>query len=251
MSDLHLLHCPLTPLPKHIEAQWVETHLDDKEKQRYQASNIANSRLQLVLSRWLVKQYMHELTGLPLPQFHFHYTEYGKPFLRSLDDTQTAMQFSLAHCNTSVAVALCHTPVGVDVENRRRNGKPWEIIGDIFNCTVADRMAELDSLDAQKAFFFKHWTAMESMVKMKGSKVALERKHFARDFALGSSASYVDAQDKHFYFIDITSDELVAVTSNAPITNATVTNFNITAEGVIKTQLDIPNGWLENSLSNR
>lgn len=243
MTRLHLLHCPLKLLPEKFEYALVQRYLDENEKARYQASNIANSRLQLVLSRRLIKQHMHELTGLPVSAFHFHYTENGKPYLASPDTGKRHMHFSLAHCHTSVAVAICDSPVGVDVENRQRNGQPWQIIGNIFNATVAERMAQLSLESHQKAFFFTHWTAMESMVKMKGSKVALERKHFALDFALPHNASYVPANDKHFYFVNVNQYERVAITCAKAASAAQIQVFDIAKGEFSKRIIAPPTAW--------
>lgn len=244
MIQIHLLHCPLFPLPTALETELVQQYLDDKEQARYHASNIASSRLQLVLSRYLIKQHMHELTGLPVNQFNFQYTDNGKPYLAPAHNAQTPTHFSLAHCNTSVCVAISNAPVGVDVENRKRNGKPWEIIADIFNPTVAQRMAKLPSEAEHKAFFFTHWTAMESMVKMKGSKVALERKQFALDFNLPHHASYVPAAGKHFYFANVNQHEIVATTCAESVSQAQILTFSITGQGFAKQSVATPELWL-------
>lgn len=253
MNQLHLLHCPLSPLTDDLEADLFNRYLDEKEKARYRAANIANSRLQLLLSRWLIKQHMHELTGLPVNQFHFHYTDNGKPFLSPElapgNNAKVPTQFSLAHCNTSVCVAISNAAVGVDVENRKRNGTPWEIIGDIFNAKVAQRMATL-TLEAQrKAFFFTHWTAMESMVKMKGSKVALERKQFALDFAIPHNASYLPTPEHHFYFANVNEHELVAITCAKPASQAQIFTFTIAEQSITKQTLATPEPWLSPSFT--
>jgi len=261
MIQLHLLHCPLSPLTDDLEAELFNRYLDEKEKARYRASNIANSRLQLLISRWLIKQHMHELTGLPVNQFHFHYTDNGKPFLspelapdlapdpETDNGAEVPTQFSLAHCNTSVCVAISNAAVGVDVENRKRNGKPWEIIGDIFNAKVAQRMATLTLEEEHKAFFFTHWTAMESMVKMKGSKVALERKQFALDFVIPHNASYLPTPEHHFYFANVNEHELVAITCAKPASQAQIFTFAITEQGITKQTLATPKPWLSPSFS--
>lgn len=243
MTRLDLLHCPLTPLSEKLEYALVQRYLDENETARYRASNIASSRLQLILSRRLIKQHMHELTGLPISEFHFHYTENGKPYLAPSVEGQKPIYFSLAHCHTSVAVAICDVPIGVDVENRQRNGQPWQIIGNIFNATVAERMAQLSLESHQKAFFFTHWTAMESMVKMKGSKVALERKHFALDFALPHNASYVSATDKHFYFVDVNQHELVAITCAKAVSAAQIQVFDVANGAFSKQIIASPPAW--------
>lgn len=208
--------------------------------ERYENTANDSSRSQLLLSRWLLKNLLSEHTGREPVAHEFLYTENGKPFVNN----PTPLHFSLAHCNTSIAIAIGDTPVGIDVENNQRKGQPWEQLHRFFNVDVGSRVEMLALEEDKKQFFFAHWTAMEAMVKMKGSKVAEERKHFARDFELKHDTQYLDTGKHHFYFTMVDEEEHVTVATRQIAEEIALDRLLIDGHELTKSPLPYPEIWL-------
>ncbi|MCY7297180.1 4'-phosphopantetheinyl transferase family protein [Alteromonas sp. a30] len=227
MTTTHLYYFPLSDLPEAFDDKSLTSVLDVRELQRFNDTLNANTRLQFVLSRWIVKHGLSRVTGLPAQAHQFSYLESGKPFI----DLPRPVHFSIAHCATSVAVAISDVSVGVDVENNQRKGAPWQQLDRFFYPDLQARMLALPE-SMHQDFFYLHWTGMESMVKMKGSKVALERRTFAQSFELPLNENYVDAGDTHFYFRLVEQHEHLAVASEKRIDKFHLERVLLTQEGI-------------------
>lgn len=239
MSILRLYYYSLDDLPEKLDESIYMPALDEKELERYDSTINSNTRLQLLLSRWLLKSLLSESTKKPLAAHRFLYTENGKPYI----DTQPEIHFSLAHCNTSIAIAIADTPVGVDVENNQRKGEPWEQIHRFFNVDVGHRMQILESLQDKKQFFFTYWTAMEAMVKMKGSKVANERKFFARKFELKHDDQYLDSGEFHLYLTKVNESEHLTVACEEAARDIQIEHVQLSGTELIRKPLSYPEAW--------
>lgn len=227
MTTAHLYYFPLSDLPEGFQETDLIGVLDERELARFHDTKSKNVQQQFVLSRWIVKHGLSRMTGIPAQSHHFSYQESGKPFV----DLQQPVHFSIAHCPTSVAVVVSDVPVGVDVENNKRKGEPWEQLGRFFYPELDARMkAHPEYL--HRDFFYRHWTGMESLVKMMGSKVAIERRTFAKGFDIPLDAEYVDGGNSHFYFHLIDKHEHLTVASAQPLDKLACERVVLVPEGI-------------------
>lgn len=227
MTTAHLYYFPLADLPDDFQETDLIGVLDERELARFHDTKSKNVRQQFVLSRWIVKHGLSRMTGKPAAEHHFSYEESGKPFV----DLPTPVHFSIAHCPTSVAVVVSDVAVGVDVENNKRKGEPWDQLGRFFYPELNERM-QAHPQYRHRDFFYMHWTGMESFVKMMGSKVAIERRTFAKHFEIPLEAEYVNGSNAHFYFQLVDKHEHLTVASEQALNELRCERVILHSEGV-------------------
>ena len=103
----------------------------------------------IALSQW-------DLASLP----EFSYNEFGKPFLPQ------GSCFSISHCRQALAVAVCESAIGIDVESVRKADDA--LIRRTMNGEEQDLIARSD--DAARAFI-RLWTQKEAVLKWQGTGI--------------------------------------------------------------------------------
>ncbi|MCR4812609.1 MAG: 4'-phosphopantetheinyl transferase superfamily protein [Bacteroidales bacterium] len=98
------------------------------------------------------------LKELPL----IEYAEGGKPYMKNYPE----MHFNLSHCRRYVAVAIHSSPVGVDIECRRKVSQ--SLIKRV--CNESERLSIAVSQDPDMEFL-RLWTRKEAYLKYTGTGI--------------------------------------------------------------------------------
>lgn len=134
----------------------------------------------IALSQW-------DLASLP----EFSYNEYGKPFL------PIGPCFSISHCRHALAVAVCESSVGVDVESIRKADEA--LVCRTMNAEEQDIIAR--SEDAARAFTCL-WTQKEAVLKWQGTGI-IDDLHSVLPSVRHDSSCHLLTQDYPTFVLSI------------------------------------------------
>lgn len=90
------------------------------------------------------------------------YGERGKPFLTNY----ASLHFNISHCRSHVAIAIHSSPVGVDIECRRKVSQ--SLIKRV--CSKSEQLSIAASQDADMEFL-RLWTRKEAYLKFTGTGI--------------------------------------------------------------------------------
>lgn len=115
-----------------------------------------------VILRSILCQKLHQSNG----EIAFQIGEQGKPYLSG-----DPVFFNLSHTRNAIAVAVSHTPVGIDLE--RVETCPLQVADRFF--TANERAYICSDLHGRDGRFYEIWTKKEAYIKYsgKGLSVAL------------------------------------------------------------------------------
>ena len=91
----------------------------------------------------------------------FLYNEHGQPRI------EDGPCFSISHCKNAIAVAVSHSPIGIDIEHLR-TAKP-ELVARTMNEAEQEYIWQASNPDWA---FTQLWTKKEAMLKMHGTGIA-------------------------------------------------------------------------------
>ena len=122
----------------------------------------------------LAKQLLSEISGKSFESLTFYADKYGK--LHS--ETTPDLHFNISHSRNMVAVAICHNPVGIDIEvfhpvSARLSRKfcSFDELCYIFGKTPTDEDFEKDLCPQSLIKFFEIWTIKEACFKCIGTGI--------------------------------------------------------------------------------
>ncbi|KXI29332.1 4'-phosphopantetheinyl transferase family protein [Paraglaciecola hydrolytica] len=152
--NVYLFYCELEPF---AETQHIPLILNEKDQQRYLGFKGKVRKQQFFMGRWLVKQALLELLGLPLTH------EYELFEHRYWQVQQHSINISITHSGQYVAVALALFPcaLGLDIEQHKTRSFA-ELVVD-FATTTEQNM--LINHPEQTKRFYQLWTAKEAYFK--------------------------------------------------------------------------------------
>ena len=90
----------------------------------------------------------------------FLYNEHGQPRIEG------GPCFSISHCKNAIAVAISHSPIGIDIEHLR-TAKP-ELVARTMNQREQERIWQSENPDWA---FTQLWTQKEAVLKMLGTGI--------------------------------------------------------------------------------
>ena len=90
----------------------------------------------------------------------FLYNEHGQPRIEG------GPCFSISHCKNAIAVAISHSPIGIDIEHLR-TAKP-ELVARTMNQREQERIWQSENPDWA---FTELWTQKEAVLKMLGTGI--------------------------------------------------------------------------------
>ena len=90
----------------------------------------------------------------------FLYNEHGQPRIEG------GPCFSISHCKNAIAVAISHSPIGIDIEHLR-TAKP-ELVARTMNQGEQERIWQSENPDRA---FTQLWTQKEAVLKMLGTGI--------------------------------------------------------------------------------
>lgn len=186
----------------YVESDYAEHWLDMDllsavEKIRYDQYKYVRDAKNFLIARNLLKTILGEKFKLAPSAIELSISSAGKPYLSTryaqpLDKNHSCFQpglsqsrlsqsnqpqFSIAHCDGAVVVAISTESVGVDIENIQRPSQPWKKAQRIINARAAKTLKGLSDTDAEYNFA-RYWTCLEAYVKLMESSIAKERHQF-------------------------------------------------------------------------
>lgn len=159
------------PLPKKTLDIWQfslkdscllheEAYLSADEKVRAARFHFAHHQHRFKISRVRLREILAMYLNKNPATLHFQYHTHGKPYL------ENALQFNLTHSKDLALLAICHYPVGIDLEFY--SARPFLNMGkNIFSTSENNTLKHLP--DALKPLCFFHlWAQKEAVVKAVG-----------------------------------------------------------------------------------
>jgi 4'-phosphopantetheinyl transferase len=96
----------------------------------------------------------------------FLYNEYGAPYIEG------GPYFSISHCKSGIAVAVCETPIGIDIETVR------SLKSDLIRKTMSKPEQEYIISSANpEVEFIRLWTQKEALLKLQGTGIISDLHH--------------------------------------------------------------------------
>lgn len=130
-------------------------------------------RIRGLMADILVRSIIIRNTGLQNHEIQFYTNDYGKPFLKDMED----FQFNLSHSGTWVVGVVDHRAVGIDVEQIQ----PIDLdISKNYFSPVEHR--DLMAKEDKFAYFFTLWSLKESYIKIVGKGLSLPLNSFSIRF---------------------------------------------------------------------
>ena len=100
----------------------------------------------------------------------FEEGEFGKPFLKNLND----FHFNISHTRNGIAVAFADSPIGIDIEKIKQDDR---LIAERF--FVSDEFKYIYSSEQEQGKrFFEVWTKKEAYIKCLGKGLSMELNSF-------------------------------------------------------------------------
>ena len=118
------------------------------------------------LKSWLMLKEL--LQPLGINNLEMDYNEHGKPYLTHHPE----VHFNLSHCKNGIAVVVDFFPVGIDIENFRRDNIA------LVRKTMSPAEAEwIRSSSDPVETFTQFWTNKEAVVKLRGTGITDDLHH--------------------------------------------------------------------------
>ena len=141
--------------------------LSPEEEARYAGMGSRSAAACFLGGRALARRLLSERMPAVAPrEWRFSKGPAGKPLVAS-PDAGRSLHFNIAHTAGLVVAAVADVPVGVDVEDRRRDARIEQIARRFFAPEEADWVLAL-SPDEMRAAFFEVWVMKEAVVKSRG-----------------------------------------------------------------------------------
>ncbi len=176
--------------------------LDEYERSRFERFAFDHLKWTFATARWILKTKIAEKSACHAANVILHYSENGKPFVNKKHN----IEFSVSHTNKGIAIALSNKAVGVDLELHQRRGEPWKNAESFLNSNVEKKLATFSSDEQKIRSFSRYWTAMESLVKLRGSTLFREKETFDQGLKLMDQDGEYSCTDHYWYTQEIDSE---------------------------------------------
>ena len=115
-----------------------------------------SSRTQSLCALYELARLLYK-NGIDTKNLEINKTSIGKPYFENSD-----ICFSISHTDTKFAVAICDTPVGIDIEDK--------ILTDEKMQSIAKRYFSNDGISSisDRGSFLRAWTFSEAYAKLQG-----------------------------------------------------------------------------------
>lgn len=119
------------------------------------------------LKSFVMLSELMQWTAQEITQVEFIYNEHGKPLLpNEWKNRMATPHFSISHCKQAIAVAVCESPIGVDVESIRN------VDAALIERTMnSQEQMYIHASCNPAAAFTELWTRKESFLKYKGTGI--------------------------------------------------------------------------------
>lgn len=167
--------------------------LSEEELARADKLRFEKQRNRFIAARGLLRRILSRYTGEEPEELEFRYNQNGKPELLN-----KKVRFNLSHSGDVALYAITlGKPVGIDVEQMRKDVKYKELARQYFSEEESDAILALPE-GQQKEAFYRCWTRKEALAKAKGGSmlkfldsIADTSKWFIADLDLESCIAVV------------------------------------------------------------
>jgi 4'-phosphopantetheinyl transferase len=168
--------------------------LSSDEKLRASRFHFERDRQHYIAARGILRSILSKYLSIEPEQFHFHYTEYGKPYLKSESSTFD-LRFNLSHSHGMALFAFTEgCEVGVDIEWIRKGITDEQIAERFFSIQEVKALRQLPEQDQDEAFF-NCWTRKEAFIKAKGEGLSMPLDDFVVSLMPGEPASLLSVKN--------------------------------------------------------
>lgn len=143
--------------------------LSDEEQKKAHEFKIDFFRKCHLLSRITLRLLLSKYTGIAPELIKIHKNEYGKPFIKSVNQ----IRFNVSHSKERLVIVVAPFEVGIDIEYIN----PHFDINKILDLTLSKKeLLNIKKLKGhlQRRQFYRHWTQKESLLKAMGKGLNVE-----------------------------------------------------------------------------
>lgn len=146
----------------------MQSVLDDSEQARAGRYVQSEDRARFVATRHALRELLSSCTGEHPAALQFHHTANGRPVLSAYPE----LEFSVSHSGRHALIAIAKgRAIGVDIEQIDRRTNWQDLAPAALSAAEVDAISTLPE-DAQRAAFFRCWTAKEALLKAVGLGIA-------------------------------------------------------------------------------
>lgn len=121
---------------------------------------------------------IRQVFGIPMEKQKIRCHEHGKPFM----ENETDIHFNISHSKNCVAVAVCDTRVGIDIQHT----VPYRDALAKRICTP-EELHQIQTSGNPSAKFTELWTQKEAVVKLEGAGLALIKRCRISDYSCATT----------------------------------------------------------------
>jgi 4'-phosphopantetheinyl transferase len=155
-----------------------DTVLSDDERAKRDRYRFEKDRHTCLVSRALVRGTLSRYAGVAPAAFRFETNHYGRPEIVAPESAR-ALRFNLSHTRgLAVLLVARGREVGVDVEDRDRDGKLLQVADRFFSPYEVRALHALPENERLDRFFF-YWTLKESYIKARGMGLSIPLSQFS------------------------------------------------------------------------
>lgn len=161
--------------------------LTEDERRKCARFHFERDRHSCLVTRALLRTTLSRYADVPPDAWRFLTNDYGCP---SIDEPREArfLRFNLSHTKGLIVCLVARErDVGVDVEDRTRNGSLLEVADRFFSPFEVRALRSLPP-EQQLDRFFLYWTLKESYIKARGMGLAIPLAQFSFELDLDRSA---------------------------------------------------------------
>lgn len=148
----------------------LEHIVSEERYKKMQKYRFPIDKIRSLFAEMLVRYALKKHFAMEGAEIAFATNEYGKPFLKGVDN----LYFNVSHSGDWVVCAVSDQPVGVDVEQIKENS--YEIADRFFSEKEAKAIKESEM---GQELFYTYWTLKESYVKAEGKGMSIPFSSFA------------------------------------------------------------------------
>lgn len=172
---IELLICPYEVGAELTEFEGLKQFLSSTELAALQSFKVEDTRLQFLISRYLLRKGLSEFLGVPLQELDIRQISSGKPFVCRFDEPVRNLDFSLSHTRGMAVLLIMpgQLSCGVDVERTDDVRDVKDFMSPRF-FSERERQAILDGVNEEEisANLLAHWTLKEAYLKATGEGLA-------------------------------------------------------------------------------
>lgn len=187
----------------------AQAYLSAQRYQKFQRLHFEDDKLRCLAAGMLLRKIFGEEKVE-----NIRFNAYGKPYI------ENGMFFSLAHSGEFVVLAVDASPVGIDIELRKKR----EYMGIAGLSLHPKELEQLQKSADQEKMFYSLWVLKESFVKQKGVGFHMPLKSFYFDLSNGVIL-HTQQQEKerlYFYLIDAFSGYMAALCTRSAFYDKTI-----------------------------